>query len=64
MSEAHNPKSENWCLKSTIWSLMYEVWRNLKFDVRRLSEVWSTTYVSSKPEVQKQKSEVQSMSKV
>ena len=38
MSEVHNPKSENWCRKSTIWSLMYEIWRNLKFDVRRLSE--------------------------
>ena len=73
MSEVHNPKSENCCLKSTIGSLMYEVWRNLKFDVRRLSEncldyskVWSTTYVYSKPGVQKPKSEVQSrpMSKV
>ena len=38
MSEVHNPKSENWCLKSTIGSLMYEVRQNLKFDVRRLSE--------------------------
>ena len=37
-SEVHNPKSENWCLKSTIGSLMYEVWRNPKFDVQRLSE--------------------------
>ena len=33
-----SPQSENWCLKSTIRSLMYEVWRNLKFDVWRLSE--------------------------
>ena len=38
MLEVHNTKSENWCLKSTIGSLMYEVRRNLKFDVRRLSE--------------------------
>ena len=38
MSEVQNPKSEKWCLKSTIGSLMYEVWRNLKFDVRRLFE--------------------------
>ena len=40
MSEVHNPKSENWSSKSTIGSLMYEVWWNLKFDVRRLSENW------------------------
>ena len=36
-----SPQSEvwkhYWCLKSTIGSLMYEVWRNLKFHVRRLS---------------------------
>ena len=38
MSKVHNLKSENWCVKSTIGSLMYEVWRNLKFDVRHLSE--------------------------
>ena len=72
MPEVHNPKSENWCLKSTIQSLMYEVWRYLKFDVRRLSEnclnyVQSLkyyVYVCSKPGVQKPKSEVQSMFKV
>ena len=51
MSEVHNTKSENWCLKSTIGSLMYEVWRNLKFDARKLSELC-------------RKSEVQSMSKI
>ena len=51
MSEVHNTKSENWCLKSKIGSLMYEVWRNLKFDVRKLSELCP-------------KSEVQSMSKI
>ena len=51
MSEVHNTKSENWCLKSTIGSQMYEVWRNLKFDVRKLSELCL-------------KSEVQSMSKI
>ena len=51
MSEVHKPKSENWCLKSTICSLMYEVWRNLKFEVRKLSELCP-------------KSEVQSMSKI
>ena len=51
MSEVHNTKSENWCLKSTIGSLLYEVWRNLKFDVRKLSELCP-------------KSEVQSMSKI
>ena len=51
MSEVHNTKSENWCLKSTIGSLMYEVWPNLKFDGRKLSELCP-------------KSEVQSMSKI
>ena len=50
MSEVHNTKSENWCLKSTIGSQMYEVWQNLKFDVRKLSElcpVWSPKYVQN-----------------
>ena len=51
MSEVHNTKSENWCLKSTIGSQMYEVWRNLKFDVRKLSKLCP-------------KSEVKSMSKI
>ena len=45
MSEVQNPKSENWCLKSTIRSLMYEEWRNLKFDVRSPKTVWSMSKV-------------------
>ena len=64
------------CLKyvrspqSEVWKLMSKV-HNLKSDVRSLtksvwfmSKVWSAMYVCSKPEVQKPKSEVQSMSKV
>ena len=51
MSKVHNTMSENWCLKSTIGSPMYEVWRNLTFDVWKLSELCP-------------KSEVQTMSKI
>ena len=56
--------------QSEVWKLMSKV-HNLKSDVRSLtksvwfmSKVWSAMYVCSKPEVQKPKSEVQSMSKV
>ena len=45
ISEVHNPKSENWCQKSTIGSLMYEVWRNLS--VRKLSELCPNSEVLS-----------------
>ena len=33
-----SPQSEVWKLMSKVHNLMYEVWRNLKFDVRRLPE--------------------------
>ena len=55
-------QSEVWCMKSDeIWSLMSDVSPKT---VWIKSKVWSTTYVCSKPGVQKRKSEVQSMSKV
>ena len=60
MSKVHNWKS--WCTKSDeILSLMSDVCPKT---VWIMSKVWSTTYVCSKPEVQKTKSEVQSMSKI
>ena len=71
MSEVHNPKSKNWCLKSTT-----------KSDVRSLTKVWqnpnlkSVTFClslkpkssynaqNSKSEVESLKSKVESLSEV
>ena len=71
MSKVDNPKSENWFLKSTIriWCTKSDEIRSLMSDVCPktvwiMSKIWSTTYICSKPGVQKPKSEVQSMSEV
>ena len=56
MSKVHNRKSD---VRSRTKS---EVW--CPTSVRKLSEVWSTTYVCSKPGVQKPNSKVKSMSKI
>ena len=64
MSEVHNPKTDVQSPQSEVWCTKSDEIRSLMSDVCPktvwiMSKVWSTTYVCSKPGVQKLKSEVQ-----